>query len=1129
MSLYPPGRRSNASSREADGRMKVIFGRNPQLVFPPTQRKAMCVPTNLTHELRREHVYGFNGDTRASIHFLSRSLVMFPVAALVVIEDIHHGTQRHFAEHDSDVTCVALTSPSAPGERWCASGQMDPRGPSGPPIYVWSPDTLTVRTTLVSHERAICAVAFSSDSQYLVSFGCDDRCTVMLWDLRNTHAKQTRPMKQYSSGRQATRVIHPCGDGLFVSLGLGHWKHWVYTDDANGPLLSGRRGIFGRCSSVEPTDVCTVETDIGLQLLLCGPTGFVYKACGSSCTSAAKATKEGTALGAICGTNDRNQLAICGALCLIGTSNHVLLVADIVDKQVLKVLHVGHANEAWALACHPTLSLAASGSQGKDIRFWNVGDKRATIGKVMRLEEAVYSVTFSPSGNYLVAGMDKGVLEIFSFPELQPHVKKYLGPMGRRERISEVKYAPNGHFLAAASWDQTVYLLKVIKVRNVRRGRDDLSISLFKNLTGNSSSPLKVLFSADSAFLMSNSKDTQILYWRTNDGQRQPAAATFRDVQWDNWDCLLGWPVIGIWGDPNYDGTDVNSVAVSGSHCVIADDYYKVKLFPFPCPTNDPPCLEYKGHACPVTNVKFTPSGVLLSLGGSDHCIMQWSLAPRVAKESTVQAVEYPWAHFPMNDVDDPTTGLGRPLSRPRRNEEDFGPPEPRGSRGAQRDVRHAPRDSQAPPTPERGDRGREVRQRSAPFVPGQNARAPQPPVEKHERPKTAQQRTAGMHRREDEPPRGDPRRPPGDKQQNRKHEQDPHRSDHILQQLPHGDQWARDAWGDKPANATWHSDAWNNEWRNSSPNDDGEWRQRDSPRYREHDAWGDARWEPPPPPAHKSGAAGGPPTKGLFDGRWWEDGKTLAPQPRGEAIQHPGPVKGHARQSHAQEASMAHAKDRRASAARPTHRKEPAARTVSKSKHREHVPAAVQHEQDDRRGHDYIAGERSCSPQWGWSKDQDWRGSKEQWRSGSPGWDWSGNQDGYGSKGQGRSGSPGRGWSGDQDGYGSKGREWSGTPPMGDRSRDQDWRGRKDQGGISPQDGRHDRGEVMHGWGDVRGDEERVRRKDSGRDDDPRSDAFMLAQKIRREDAITSKMLARSTEYHRNQSFGVANALRWD
>lgn len=134
-------------------------------------------------------------------------------------------------------------------------------------------------------------------------------------------------------------------------------------------------------------------------------------------------------------------------------------------------------------------------------------------------------------------------------------------------------------------------------------------------------------FSTDSAVLQSNCTSYELLYFDTKTGKRNPSGASAnRDEPWASWNCVLGWPVQGIW-PPCSDGTDINSVDrhPRGNVLATGDDFSKVKLFKYPCPVEKASFVHVVGHSSHVTNVRFTSNGTyLISTGGHDKSIFQW-------------------------------------------------------------------------------------------------------------------------------------------------------------------------------------------------------------------------------------------------------------------------------------------------------------------------------------------------------------------------------------------------------------------------------------------------------------------------------------------------------------------------
>jgi WD40 repeat protein len=544
------------------------------------------------------------------------------------------------------------------------------------------------------------------------------RCVYMgLWTTdRGEH--QQRNISFYTIG-----YGDPDGGGQTKS---GHFRHWTVSlgkRPGEEPTVSDKRGVFGKGSNVPRlmTGIASTEEPGGAYMV--GDNGYFYVLTAGVVTQSRRILpqKSSAGLGCVatlpggrwiagsitgdiyigrcdpvprveetfraaeligpeaelfCTTSQikLSELKVQQGRLLLGTSNHALFSADLGQRGIGQVLQVSHGEEAWALDFHPSLAILATASNGKDVRFWNVAERRPAVGKVLRVDNAIHALAFNPEGSLLALGCAAGVLEVHGFPSLQPVFKQTLSQ--DRESFVDVRFSDDGRMLAAANWDQAIFLLKV--ATTTTRDNDNGSspniavaparVMMHKVLTGNSSSPLCVMFSADGEYLMSNSKDTQILFWRTKDGSRHTAMSAYRDMPWQQpWTCVLGWPVIGLWGDQSYDQTDINSVcqtwAPQAGFVALGDDYGKIKLFRFPSPFLDPPCHVYGGHGAHVTRVKFSRTNVLAALGGDDHSISQWSL-DFTKRDTNVQPepLVHPWMDLAEADVPRDKFGfLGRP------------------------------------------------------------------------------------------------------------------------------------------------------------------------------------------------------------------------------------------------------------------------------------------------------------------------------------------------------------------------------------------------------------------------------------------------------------------------------------
>ena len=113
------------------------------------------------------------------------------------------------------------------------------------------------------------------------------------------------------------------------------------------------------------------------------------------------------------------------------------------------------------------------------------------------------------------------------------------------EPIDDVKFSPDGRYLATGSHDNWVDIYEVGDPWR-RLGR----------CQGHSSWISHLDWSQDSTVIQSTDAAYEMLYWKPN-GQQQTQCQ--RDQSWHTWTCALGFPVMGIWQN-GMDGSDINAV-----------------------------------------------------------------------------------------------------------------------------------------------------------------------------------------------------------------------------------------------------------------------------------------------------------------------------------------------------------------------------------------------------------------------------------------------------------------------------------------------------------------------------------------------------------------------------------------
>lgn len=206
------------------------------------------------------------------------------------------------------------------------------------------------------------------------------------------------------------------------------------------------------------------------------------------------------------------------------------------------------------------------------------------------------------------------------------------------EEIEDIKYSPDGKFLACGSRDNYIHIFDTNNhvpskdmTKPARRRYKRIGIC-----RGHSSYVTHIDWTANSKMLQSNDGAYELLYWEPENVTEKGIVHQYthtmhmRQCTWYTWTAVLGWPVMGIF--PAYsDGTDVNSVDRSNRRDLIVtgDDNFKVNLMRFPALKGPNGELterkEYGGHCSHIMGVKFLATDAhVISIGGNDCSIFQW-------------------------------------------------------------------------------------------------------------------------------------------------------------------------------------------------------------------------------------------------------------------------------------------------------------------------------------------------------------------------------------------------------------------------------------------------------------------------------------------------------------------------
>ncbi|EGV91908.1 Echinoderm microtubule-associated protein-like 5 [Cricetulus griseus] len=450
--------------------------------------------------------------------------------------------QKFYRGHSDDIISLALH----PERVLVATGQVGKE----PYICVW--DSYTVQTVSVLkdvHTHGIACLAFDLDGQRLVSVGLDSKNAVCVWDWKRGRMLSMAPGHTDRIFDISWDLYQP---NKLVSCGVKHIKFWSLCGNA----LTPKRGVFGKtgdlqtilclaCARDELTYSGALNGDIyvwkGINLIR------TIQGAHTAGIFSMNACEEGFATGGRDGCIRLWDLAfkpitvidlretdqgykglsvrsVCwrGDHILVGTQDSEIFEIVVHERNKPFLIMQGHCEgELWALAVHPTKPLAVTGSDDRSVR------DMTEVVHIKDRKEAIHELKYSPDGTYLAVGCNDSSVDIYGVAQRYKKVGECVGSLS---------------FITHMDW------------------------------------------SSDSRYLQTNDGSGKRLLYRMPGGKEVTSKEETKGVHWASWTCVSGLEVNGIW--PKYsDVNDINSVDGNyvGQVLVTADDYGVVKLFRYPC------------------------------------------------------------------------------------------------------------------------------------------------------------------------------------------------------------------------------------------------------------------------------------------------------------------------------------------------------------------------------------------------------------------------------------------------------------------------------------------------------------------------------------------------------------------
>lgn len=613
--------------------------------------------------LELEYVHGYRcRGVYNNIGYLASGEVVYPAAAVAVMQRADSKEQRHFQAHTDDIVALSVSLSST----LVATGGKARIGPKGrgvkPRAFVWRAiDGSVVSEMQGFHSRSISALCFAADERTLFSVGADNDHCVAVHDVRTGAL--------LSSAKGGTERIVACAwsgaHDTIVTVGV---KHCVFWTAPRGVLQRPKKGLVGkvgqRCTQLSAAwtgDGAWTGTMAGhlyhwaghkLQRVTKGAHAGRISALATSASGDFVASGGADNTVKVWNARDRTQVAsisvsACpralaygpGGSLLAGTlSGEVLQVADPVGAAAVEVVVRGHFDgELWGCCAHPfNENVVATAGDDNMIAVWDLARhelvartvvhpkagpmptrKRQKSGGASTMgrfppNQCARAMDWGPAGTLAVAANDGRVVLLN-----EEDLSRVAERRDTKQWIQVVKFDPTGDFLAVGSHDGAIYIYSTAGG----------GLELVQRLNKHHSYITHLDWSEDGSVLHSNSGDYELLFFNPGDGSQLPDGATMlRDEPWATWTCTLGWPVQGIFRG-SQDGTDINTVDRNPSATLLAtgDDDGVVNLYRWPCEQKGANRKTYNGHASHVTNVRFTlDDSRLVTTGGNDNTLMVW-------------------------------------------------------------------------------------------------------------------------------------------------------------------------------------------------------------------------------------------------------------------------------------------------------------------------------------------------------------------------------------------------------------------------------------------------------------------------------------------------------------------------
>ncbi len=380
-----------------------------------------------------------------------------------------------------------------------------------------------VRQTLRSHSDAVESVAFSSDGQILASAGRDS--AIHLWNVADG-VPQGEPLRGHL-GWISDLAFEPGNSSLFSAGASGEVNHWLlgrrtrlgqplssHSDQVWSVAFSpdsARLASGSKDTSVRLWDVASQEVnslaghDQPVNAVAWSPDGKRLATGSQDASVVLWDANSGALIERLPGRNWVTALAFApendaGLLAIADADNQVLLWDVSTTPAVSTTLTKSLSARVGALAFDLQGTLLYGGDAEGRIFQWDVARQRLNTTVTQQSGLPISSLTLDPTGKLLAAASYDNALYLWRLPSLRPQGSGVL--VGHTRPASSVAFHPNGKLLASSSLDGSIILWDV-----------ETQQQIGSPLRGNDAPVNAVAFSPDGRWLASGGDDNAVILW----------------------------------------------------------------------------------------------------------------------------------------------------------------------------------------------------------------------------------------------------------------------------------------------------------------------------------------------------------------------------------------------------------------------------------------------------------------------------------------------------------------------------------------------------------------------------------------------------------------------------------------